>query len=92
MRRLLSLALALALVACQPKPDILTTADFDAIANGQTLEDVRHILGQDGVDLSKDGSGTVYGFPNHEDVGGVITVLFINGKVLSKSQSGLPNP
>jgi hypothetical protein len=97
--KLAAAALALTLFACQPAPPAatdaapksITLADYEAIAPGQTLESVQHILGQDGEVFSQAAeNNAVWAFQNPEDIGGVLLVTIINGEVVVKSQSGLP--
>ncbi|MBO8164712.1 MAG: hypothetical protein H0Z34_13505 [Brevibacillus sp.] len=76
-------------------PPTMSKAEFDAIQNGMTYEEVVQIVGGEGELLSETGtpgdpSHTVmYMWEGEGDIGANANAMFQGGKMISKSQIGL---
>jgi hypothetical protein len=85
----------IALVPSDPKPDStvarITLENFERLQNGMSYSEVKDILRQDGKETARsntpDGARVTYRWQNGSGLW--IEVIFENGHLVSKSQSGL---
>ncbi|WP_353533427.1 DUF3862 domain-containing protein [Merdimmobilis hominis] len=77
----------------QTRPDYITLKEYNQIKPGQTYSEVVNIIGSNGVSMSETEymgyTAQVYTWDGNGSTGSNATIMFSNGKVLSKAQIGL---